>query len=380
MKYLRYFLALILLLGLFLPAEITKAANGDTYEVSSMLLHVRDEPAGDATIMGLLHKGDRVTVFQEKYGWVQTYYAGQTAWVAKHHLVPVSTSNSSIPADSGTQRNTVSNDKLTVNASSVNIRSGPGLDYAVIAGTSSGETFTVAERSGDWAKITLANGNTGWIAAWLTTENTQSHEEETSTNVKTVSQKTTGSAPNQVSSQSLAGYNIVLDAGHGGKDPGAIGLGGIKEKDLVTSTASQIASTLRAHGATVIETRSGDYFLSLDERINISNAYDTHAFISVHFNAFPVVAAQGINTFYASSTSRVLASNVQNSLAASVSLNDRGIMQADYKVLRNTDAPAILMELGFITNAYDLSVIRTAEYQQQVGEAVADGLMNYFHN
>lgn len=379
MKHLRYFLALILLLGLFLPAEITEAANGDTYEVSSMLLHVRDEPAGDAQILGLLHKGDRVTVFQEKYGWVQTYYAGQTAWVAKHYLIPISTGNSSIQAESNTQSHTASGDKLTVNASSVNIRSGPGLDYAVIAGTSSGETFTVAERSDDWVKITLANGNTGWIAAWLTTENTQSHE-ETNTNVKTVSQKTSSSTASQVSSQSLAGYNIVLDAGHGGKDPGAIGLGGIKEKDLVTSTANQIASTLRAYGATVIETRSGDYFLSLDERINISNAYDTHAFISVHFNAFPVVAAQGINTFYASNTSRALASNVQNSLAASVSLNDRGIMQADYKVLRNTDAPAILLELGFITNAYDLSVIRTAEYQQQVGEAVANGLMNYFHN
>lgn len=382
MKHLRYLLAPILLLILFLSAEPAKAANGDTFEVSSMLLHVREEPANDALVMGVLHKGDKVTVFQEKYGWVQTYYAGKTGWVAKHHLIAAATDNTDIPADSGVQSNTPSGEKLTVNASSVNVRSGPGLDYAPIAGTSSGETFTIAERSGDWVKIILADGNTGWIAAWLTSEGSQSHE-ETNTDTETVSQeKKEETTTNQgtVSGQSLKGYNIVLDAGHGGKDPGAMGLGGVNEKDLITSTANQIASTLRAHGATVIETRAGDYFLSLDDRVNISNAYNTHAFISIHFNAFPVVTAQGVSTFYASDTSRVLASSVQNSLTASVPLNDRGIMHASYRVLRNTDAPAILMELGFITNTYDLSVIRTAEYQQQVGEAIASGLMNYFHN
>lgn len=379
MKHLRYFLAIILLLGIFIPAATAKAANGDTYEVSSMLLHVRDEPASGATIVGLLHKGDKLTVFHEKYGWVQTYYAGKTAWVAKHHLIPVSTGNVSTQASTSTSNNTGNSGKLTVNASSVNIRSGPGLDYPIIAGTSSGETYTVAERSGEWTKIKLSNGNTGWIASWLTSANAV-NTEETSYNVQTVSNNKTASASKQVTNHSLSGFNIVLDAGHGGRDPGAIGLGGVQEKDLVTSTAKQVASTLRAYGANVIETRSGDYFLSLDERIHISNSYDTHAFISVHYNAFPVVSAQGINTFYASNTSRALASNVQNSLAASVPLSNRGTMQANYKVLRNTNAPAILMELGFITNAYDLSVIRTAEYQQQVGEAVANGLMNYFHN
>lgn len=358
-------MALILLISFFAPVEITEAASGDTYEVSSMVLHVRDEPATNASIIGLLHKGDQLTAFQEEYGWVQTYYLGEIAWIAKHHLIstePVSQVTATVPS---------SNESITVSDSSVNIRSGPGLGYAVIAGASQGESFSVAENSGDWTKITLANGTTGWIASWLTTGS----EVKSSSTVQPASK----TAPEQVTNNSLAGYNIVLDAGHGGKDPGAIGLEGIYEKDLVSATTSKIANTLRAYGATVIETRTGDYFLTLGERVRISNAYQTDAFISVHYNAFPILSVQGMNTYYASDYGRELADSVQSSLASTVPLTDRGIIEENYKVLRNTVAPSILMELGFITNPYDLSVVQTADYQNKVAEAVANGLLDYFH-
>lgn len=374
MRYLRYSMVFILFITCFISTETTEAASGDTYEVSSMLLHVRDEPANNATIIGLLHKGDNVTVFQEKYGWVQTYYSGQVVWIAKHHLIQTSSATQTSPATTNS-----SNKQITISEVSVNVRSGPGLDYAVIAGTEAGDSFTVIDSTGDWLKITLANGEPGWIASWLTSaatkETSSNNDNSASTNLQSVSQAVTKQATNR----SLTGYNIVLDAGHGGRDPGAIGLEGVLEKDLVATTTSQIANTLRAYGATVIETRTGDYFLSLDERANLSNQYQTHAFISVHFNSFPITSAQGINTFHISDSGQELAANVHASLTSALPLNDRGLSQADYKVLRNTSAPSILMELGFITNTYDLSVIRSAEYPGQVAEAVANGLMNYFH-
>ena len=358
-------IVLILFITFFTPVVNTEAASGDTYEVSSMVLHVRDEPASNAAIIGLLHKGDQLTAFQEKYGWVQTYYSGETAWIAKHHLISTETVSqvaATVPSSS---------ESITVSDSSVNIRSGPGLDYVVIAGASQGESFPVIEKSGDWTKITLANGTAGWIASWLTT----------GSEVKSIStvQPASKTTPEQVTNNSLAGYHIVLDAGHGGKDPGAIGLEGIYEKDLVSATTSKIANTLRAYGATVIETRTGDYFLTLGQRVDISNAYQTDAFISVHYNAFPILSVQGMNTYYASDFGRELADSIQSSLASAVPLTNRGIIEENYKVLRNTFAPSILMELGFITNPYDLSVVQTADYQNKVAEAVANGLLDYFH-
>ncbi|MCM3740725.1 N-acetylmuramoyl-L-alanine amidase [Oceanobacillus luteolus] len=354
---------LILLLTLFVHVETTTAASGQTYEVGVNILHVREAADGDADIIGLLQQGDKLTAFQEKYGWVQTYYAGEPAWVAKHYLIPTgSTTTSSQKSMSSATAS------ITVTESSVNIRSGPGLDYRVVAGTSQGETFNAIDHSGEWIQISLSNGQTGWIASWLT-DSIQSPKEQ---------KNRTNTAAQSSSIGSLSGYTIVLDAGHGGRDPGAIGLRGLYEKDLVYDTTSTIAQTLRNYGATVIETRTGDYYLSLDERASISNTHYTDAFISVHYNSFPVVSVQGINTFYSSDAGYALAKDIHSSLTSTVPLNNRGMGKENYKVLRNTIAPAILLELGFITNAYDLSIIQTADYQNQVADAIAKGLIQYF--
>lgn len=376
MRYIKFLIALILVIPFFFIVQPSAEANSGTYEVSTSLLHVREEPAANSTIIGLLQKGDKVTVFQEKYGWVQTYYSGKTAWVAKHHLI---STNTTAPATTSSQLTTVSNttsNKVVINSPSVHVRSGPGVDYASIAGTTSGKTHTVVDRSGDWLKISLGNGKTGWVASWLTTNSKATATNSTSTSASTNVVAT--SAPKKTSLQSLAGFNIVIDAGHGGRDSGAIGIDGTYEKDIVANTASQVASTLRAYGATVIETRNSDYYLSLDQRIAISNSYHTHAFISIHYNAFPVMSAQGLNTFYSGSEGRNLASNVHASLASTLPLNNRGIVPANYKVLQRTSAPAILLELGFLTSPYDMSVIRSDGHEQQVAEAVANGLLNYF--
>src|SRR5699024_2054646 len=120
--HLKYILVLILFIPLFFTANSADAADGDTYEVSSMLLHIRDEPAADASIVGLLHKGDKVTVFQEKYGWVQTYYSGEVGWVAKHHLIPTSSVTQKSTESSVSDSTSNVSETVSVSAHSVNIR------------------------------------------------------------------------------------------------------------------------------------------------------------------------------------------------------------------------------------------------------------------
>ncbi|WP_249869424.1 N-acetylmuramoyl-L-alanine amidase [Oceanobacillus saliphilus] len=354
----------LLFLSFLLPAT-AHANEGQTYEVSTNILNVRSEPAADATVVGYLSKGNKVTAFQEKYGWIQTYYGGKEAWVAKHHLVPVG--NMSNLNQTVTQ---TSENSITVTAGNVNVRSGPSMDHSIIGSTGTGNTYKLVETAGDWHKVDIGDGSFGWIAAWLTDAATPQ--------VASTSVNANDSTVKPAASGSLEGYTIVLDPGHGGRDPGAIGLGGIYEKDLVYSTATKVADQLRNAGATVIATRTGDYYVSLNERVHISNASHTDAFVSLHYDSYPALSVKGISTYYTTNYDRDLAQQIQSSLASSVTLNNRGIMQGNYRVLRNTTAPSVLVELGFISNQSDLAIIQTADYQHKVAEAITTGLINYF--
>ncbi|RDW20433.1 N-acetylmuramoyl-L-alanine amidase [Oceanobacillus chungangensis] len=374
MNFLRIFsfsIGFLLLLLLLIP-NVGQAQEGQTFEVSSAILNVRSEPSNNAEVIGLLSKGNNVMVFQEKYGWVQTYYGGQVGWIAKHHLIPLT---NNLTADRNVSENLSSSENVTVTASSVNIRSGPSTNYSIIGSTYSGDTYPLVATDGDWHQVSLANGSIGWIASWLTNKVTRT-EEPTHTSSVGAADNT---AATSSTSGSLAGFNIVIDPGHGGYDPGAIGLGGIYEKDLVSNTANIVVNQLRSAGANVIVTRLGDHYISLDRRAEISNSYDTHAFISLHYNAFPILGVQGVNTYYSSNADYQLAQNVHSSLVRNINLTNRGVVQENYKVLRSTNAPSILMELGFITNTNDLSVIQTSDYQYEVAEAITNGLINYFY-
>lgn len=378
-----------LLLFLFMPVQ--GEAAGDTYEVSNGMLHVREAPSSNAEIIGMLYSGDSVTVFDEQYGWVMTYYGGQEVWVAKHHLFPVSQAQQSISESADSQENNSypAAETITVTADSVHLRSGPGIGYSSVGGTAAGDTYSLVSTDGDWHQISLHNGEPAWIAAWLTDASGTTRAEEPSEAAAETSnnEEPTETEPvhtpkpgTDKASGSLSGYTIVLDAGHGGIDPGAIGLNNVYEKDLVYSTTEKVAAQLLQTGANVVMTRSGDYFVPLAERAHISNAQRADAFVSLHYNAFPILSVNGFNTYYTDNADRKLAQDIHTSIAQEVSLHDRGFVQADYHVLRNTTTPSVLLELGFITNPGDLSQVQSADYQHQVADAITAGLKNYFHN
>jgi N-acetylmuramoyl-L-alanine amidase len=147
---------------------------------------------------------------------------------------------------------------------------------------------------------------------------------------------------------------ICCDYGHGGKDPGAI-YKGRKESDDNLALGKAVAAELRRHGVEVIETRTADKTVSLEERSSIANVKGCDYFISFHRNAFKPEQAKGVETFtYTSpSTKSVqLAKKIQTALA-SVGFANRGVKTANFHVLRETKAPAVLMEVGFIDNTGD---------------------------
>ena len=347
---------ILLLLFIFIPS--VQADDGQAYEVGTNILNVRIAPDDNAEIIGKLEFGDRLIVFKEKYGWFQTYIDGKEAWVASHYLIKSQNNN--------IQNKSVNGGKtITINDTSVRLRSGPGTDYDVIGHSSKGDTYRLIETNGDWYKVMLDDESSAWVASWLTD---QPLEKQSSSDEKNAAGL-------------LEGYNIVLDPGHGGKDPGALGVNGEKEKNLTLDIAKTIAQKLRNEGATVMLTRSNDTYVSLENRVNFSESYWTHAFISLHYNAFSLGASNGIGTYYYSNQSDYqLAQEIQTALEKHSNLRSRGINHDTYYVLRENKDPSVLVELGFITNPNDLATIQSDSHASNVANAITEGLINYLNN
>ncbi|MBU3665788.1 MAG: N-acetylmuramoyl-L-alanine amidase [Chthoniobacterales bacterium] len=165
---------------------------------------------------------------------------------------------------------------------------------------------------------------------------------------------------------------VVVDAGHGGIDKGARGVDGSLEKKYTLDTAKRIERGLRSKGYRVIMTRKGDYFVPLPTRAAISNRQRGAIFVSVHYNDAPRSAPNGTETYYFNSRSYPLAAHIQRELAR-ISYN-RGVKTARFHVLRNNARPAVLVELGFLSNPTEARRIRSAGYRQRLADAVVRGV------
>ena len=174
----------------------------------------------------------------------------------------------------------------------------------------------------------------------------------------------------------LAGVRVVVDPGHGGSDPGAIGSAGYREKDINLAISQYLVRFLKEYGATVQLTRSGDYYLSLAERVAISNGSGAEIFVSIHCNSFGDSSKQGVETFYhaKSPQSKSFAQHVQEQLVSLRPCIDRKAKEGNLYVLRENLALAILTEVAFISNPQEEALLADPEYQQKVGRAIADGI------
>ena len=149
---------------------------------------------------------------------------------------------------------------------------------------------------------------------------------------------------------------IFIDAGHGGTDSGAIGKT-IIEKDFNLLIANKVISKLKEYDCNVLSSRTTDKYISLEERVNLSNKNNCDCFISIHCNS-SVNIATGFESYSFTGTSS-LQNNVHNEIIKVIGLKDRGKKKANFYVLKHTKAKAILLELGFINNKNDCDVLNS---------------------
>jgi N-acetylmuramoyl-L-alanine amidase len=215
---------------------------------------------------------------------------------------------------------------------------------------------------------------------------------------------------------------IVIDAGHGGRDPGAIGKSGLKEKDVNLDIAKRLSRILKQEGVEVILTRSSDNFVSLEKRAEIANESGADLFISIHSNANRVRSLNGFEVYYIScdegdskrgyKTAQETRLNLDKSCFASDSLELKailwdmiytsnraesvelskqlckfmnenlgvkilGVKDANFQVLRLVHMPAVLIETGFLSNSNEEAKLKNEYYRETIAESIAEGLCEF---
>jgi len=223
---------------------------------------------------------------------------------------------------------------------------------------------------------------------------------------------------------------VVLDPGHGGKDPGAIGPTGVREKDVNLDVARRLARQLRERGIDVVLTRTSDVFLPLAQRSDIANGEHPDLFISIHADAAPRASASGATTYLVKEAfqqsgrgtvtpadravlaakqgalnlshvgvqprtgapelalwqvmlaeyrreSRLLAETIQRGLCRQTGQPDRGVREAAYSVLKWTYVPAVLIEVGFLSNPTWEARLAEPHYREETARAIAQAILEF---
>jgi N-acetylmuramoyl-L-alanine amidase len=171
---------------------------------------------------------------------------------------------------------------------------------------------------------------------------------------------------------------VAIDAGHGGTDPGAIGPGGVREKDVTLAIAEALRLRLLRQHMGVVMVREGDVFVPLDDRARIAQRGGATLFVSIHANASVDPDANGTQTFYATPQSAPLAQAVVDEVSRATGLASRGATPARFKVLVDSDRiPAILVETAFITNPREERLLQDPAMQQRFAEGMTRGILRF---
>jgi N-acetylmuramoyl-L-alanine amidase len=215
---------------------------------------------------------------------------------------------------------------------------------------------------------------------------------------------------------------VVVDAGHGGNDPGAIGKTGLREKDVNLDIAKRLALLLKQEGVEVVMPRVSDAFIPLDKRVQITNNSKADLFISIHSNANRVRSLHGFEVYYVGTNvndakrsltsarnsslnlahaslinystdvkamlwdmlynydraeSIYLGRNICKSVGDKIDVRVIGLKDARYEVLRGAQMPALLIETGFVSNINEERMLRNGYYRQKLAEGILEGIRDY---
>ncbi|MEZ2457286.1 N-acetylmuramoyl-L-alanine amidase [Salinicoccus roseus] len=175
-------------------------------------------------------------------------------------------------------------------------------------------------------------------------------------------------------SHDFSGTVIVIDPGHGGKDPGATSISGVTEDEIVFSMAQSLKTQLEAGGAEVILTRGRDEFASLDQR-----KVEGDLFISLHSDAMDDPDVSGFTTYYTYPEQKAFAESINKALDRRSYFHNRGVHSMNYQVTWQLDYPAVLVELGYLSNAVDDMVLNESRYQDMMVKGIVEGINDYLN-
>ena len=169
---------------------------------------------------------------------------------------------------------------------------------------------------------------------------------------------------------------VVLDPGHGGTDYGAI-REGINEKDITLDVSQRVASILKSKGYKVAMTRNEDIYVSLEDRVEYSEKENPEIFVSIHVNSAVATEPYGIETHYYHEYSKELSDVIQEHLMKEIESKNRGIIKSKFYVINHTTVPAVLVEMGFLSNADERAELLTDARKQKTAKAIAEGIIEY---
>lgn len=189
-------------------------------------------------------------------------------------------------------------------------------------------------------------------------------------------------------------FTVIIDAGHGGIDPGAVGIDNVLEKDLNLLVANFVSEYLANKGVRVLMTRSEDKQLEIEgsrlsaktqdlrARVDIANSHSNGILVSIHMNTFSDSSAQGLQVWYSANgkLSEILAQDIQTNVAKTVQPNNKRQIKKDPNsiyILRNSKIPAALVECGFLSNPDEVELLKDKKYQQELSKSIADGILIY---
>jgi len=170
---------------------------------------------------------------------------------------------------------------------------------------------------------------------------------------------------------------VVLDAGHGGKDSGAVRRYSPAEKTLALDVTLRVNRKLQESQLQTVLTRANDTFIPLDDRVARGNAEKNSIFVSIHFNDSRRRAVRGFETYYHSPYAFELASAIERKLDTLPHSENRGVRTARFRVLRNAQYPSVLVECGYLSNRSEGSRVSNSGYRDEVADKIAEAIVDY---
>ncbi len=380
--------------------------------VTGSVVNVREGAGTQYASKGKVSRGTKVTVLGQQPSWVNVRLPnGVTGWIHADYIQVTAAPATNNQVNPGTSPVA----KVEVTGNTVNLRTGPGTNYGTQGQVKKGEQLPLLGEQGGWYRVQTSRGVAylaGWLARVLTTETASAEEIPSPAGNPQQNGANNPGEPGDVTNTGPEGYEtgnnetpalpeenpqqpvmianrVVLDPGHGGHDPGAIGYSGSYEKDVNLAVAKKAAEILRAAGFEVLLTRGDDSYLSLNERVDFANSSGAAAFVSIHSNGSTDPETNGTEVYYyidegdpvvvAQAGERArFAQIMYNSLLSSLARKDNGVRDnKNFVVIRYTQIPAILVEIAYITNLGEEVLLNDPPFQDRAAQAIANGIMEY---